>query len=118
MRGRKKLGGAVGAATKAPGGVQGVRDVYSSERRTSNVELPTPSLRSTLEVLRSFLLGRTSVFGRVYWLGMREQLLPAPVASESFQAHEGFISGLAPELAGALEPHLILAARRFHRSTA
>ena len=44
--------------------------------------------------------------------------MPAPVASESFQTHEGLDSSLAPELTRAFEPHLILATRRFHRATA
>ena len=44
--------------------------------------------------------------------------MPTSVAAECFQAHQRFVPGLTPELAGALEAGLILSAGRFHRSAA
>ena len=44
---------------------------------------------------------------------MRVKFVPAVVAPEGFQAHQGFVSGEGPELAGAFEAALVLAAGRF-----
>ena len=44
---------------------------------------------------------------------MGEEVMPAAVAPEGFQAQEGFIPGGGPELAGAFEPALILPAGGF-----
>ena len=44
--------------------------------------------------------------------------MPASIAAECFQAHQRFVSGLTPELSGALETGLVLSAGRFHRSAA
>jgi len=45
--------------------------------------------------------------------GVREEFVPATVAPAGFQAHEGLVTGGGPELAGAFETTLILAAGRF-----
>lgn len=44
---------------------------------------------------------------------MGEEVMPAAVAPEGFQAQEGFVAGGGPELAGAFEPALILPAGGF-----
>lgn len=44
--------------------------------------------------------------------------MPTMIAPEGFQTHQGFIAHADPELTGALEPALVLAAGRFHRATA
>ena len=49
---------------------------------------------------------------------MREKQMPASIAPEGFQAHEGFVSGLAPKLSGPLEATLILPTSRFNSSAA
>jgi hypothetical protein len=41
---------------------------------------------------------------------MRKEQLPAAIAAKGFQAEQGFITGLAPELAGTFKAALILAA--------
>ena len=47
-----------------------------------------------------------------------EEQMPTLVAPEGLQAHQSFIADTTPELAGAFEPALILAAGRFHRAAA
>ena len=41
---------------------------------------------------------------------------PTVVAPEGFQAHQRLVAGRGPELTGALEATLVLAAGGFHRS--
>lgn len=45
---------------------------------------------------------------------MRIEFLPAAIAPEGFQAHQGFVPRRDPELAGAFETALVLTARRFN----
>jgi len=47
---------------------------------------------------------------------MGEEVMPAAVAPEGFQAQQRFVPGGGPELAGAFEPTLILAAGGFDRT--
>ena len=44
--------------------------------------------------------------------------MPATVAPEHFQAHEGFVTGLTPELSGPLKAALGLSTSRFYGSAA
>ena len=48
--------------------------------------------------------------------GVREEVVPAAIAPEGFQAHESFVSVDGPELAGALETALVLSAGGFDGS--
>ena len=48
--------------------------------------------------------------------GVREEVLPAAVAPEGFQAEEGFVAVERPELTGAFETALVLAASGFDGS--
>jgi len=41
---------------------------------------------------------------------VRIEFLPAAIAPERFQAHQGFVTRSGPELAGAFETALVLAA--------
>jgi hypothetical protein len=45
--------------------------------------------------------------------GVWEELVPAAISPEGFQAHEGFVTSGGPELAGAFETALVLAAGGF-----
>jgi len=41
---------------------------------------------------------------------MGEEMIPASVAAEGFEANEGFVAGFRPKLARAFEATLVLAA--------
>lgn len=56
------------------------------------------------------LSGRIPVSCGVEGRDVRKEEMPAGVAPEGFEAEQGFIAGAAPELAGALEAALVLAA--------
>jgi hypothetical protein len=47
-------------------------------------------------------------------IGVGIKLMPTVVAPEGFEAHEGFITGGGPELAGAFEAALVLTAGRLN----
>ena len=47
---------------------------------------------------------------------MGVEFMPSMVPPKRFQAEEGFVAVGGPELAGAFEPALVLAAGRFHGS--
>lgn len=49
-----------------------------------------------------------SVAGEGWGRGVGEEVVPAVVAPEGFQTHQGLVTGGGPELAGALESTLIL----------
>jgi hypothetical protein len=49
---------------------------------------------------------------------MRKKQVPAAVAPEGFQAHQGFVSGLTSNPSTSLEAALILPTCRFNRSAA
>ena len=49
---------------------------------------------------------------------MGEEMVPALVAIEGFQCQERFVAGQTPELTGAVEAALVLAAGGFDRSRA
>jgi hypothetical protein len=54
-------------------------------------------------------MGRKSVFGGVGF-GMGEKELPAPVAAEGRQTHQGLIAGLTPKLSDPFETGLVWSA--------